>query len=127
MSPLRHDYADRSWLKKYRRPLWQCVIKRVNERLVRTLRKAHGFDPLSRGISFRVENGLLFVVPTPARHRQAMPAETLQERLRIRARIRRTAKGRKSAEEGRPDRLADLLDEAAARIDELERRASPQK
>lgn len=53
--------------------------------------------------------------------------ETLQERLRIRANIRRNAKGRKSVEEGKPDRLADLLDEAAneidrlrARIDELE-------
>ena len=46
--------------------------------------------------------------------------ETLQERLRIRAAIRRQAKGRKSVEEGQPDRLADLLDEAAQKIDELE-------
>jgi hypothetical protein len=46
--------------------------------------------------------------------------ESLQERLRIRANIRRTAKGRKSVEEGKPDRLADLLDEAANALDDLE-------
>ncbi len=46
--------------------------------------------------------------------------ESLQERLRIRAHIRRNAKGRKSVEEGKPDRLADLLDEAADALDDLE-------
>lgn len=46
--------------------------------------------------------------------------EPLQVRLRTRAGIRRTAKGRKSVEEGKPDRLADLLDEAADKIDALE-------
>lgn len=44
----------------------------------------------------------------------------LYERLTIRANIRRNAKGRKSVEEGKPDRLADLLDESAARIKDLE-------
>lgn len=39
--------------------------------------------------------------------------QTLVERLRNRAIIRRNAKGRKSVEEGKADRLADLLDEAA--------------
>jgi hypothetical protein len=45
--------------------------------------------------------------------------QDITEKLRIRADIRRTAKGRKSVEEGKPDRLADLLDEAASKIDAL--------
>lgn len=46
--------------------------------------------------------------------------QRLPDRLRARAIIRRQAAGRKSVEEGRPDRLADQLDEAANRIDALE-------
>jgi len=42
----------------------------------------------------------------------------LVERLRKRAAIRRQILTRKSVQEGKPDRLADLLEEAA---DELER------
>jgi hypothetical protein len=41
------------------------------------------------------------------------------ERLRIRARIRRQIPSRKSVQEGKPDRLADLLDEAADEIERL--------
>ena len=37
----------------------------------------------------------------------------LIERLRIRATIRRNATTRKSVTEGKPDRIADLLEEAA--------------
>ncbi len=44
--------------------------------------------------------------------------QSLVYRLRKRAEIRRQIAGRKSVQEGKPDRLADLLDEAA---DELER------
>ena len=44
--------------------------------------------------------------------------QSLVYRLRKRAEIRRQIAGRKSVQEGRPDRLADLLDEAA---DELEK------
>lgn len=44
--------------------------------------------------------------------------QSLVYRLRKRAEIRRQIAGRKSVQEGQPDRLADLLDEAA---DELER------
>lgn len=40
-------------------------------------------------------------------------------RLRKRADIRRQIPGRKSVQEGKPDRLADLLDEAAAEIERL--------
>lgn len=46
--------------------------------------------------------------------------QSLVERLRIRAHIRRNAKGRKSVEEGKPDRLADLLEEAADELERLE-------
>lgn len=40
-------------------------------------------------------------------------------RLRKRAEIRRQIPGRKSVQEGEPDRIADLLDEAAAEIEAL--------
>lgn len=43
----------------------------------------------------------------------------LIHRLRERARIRRQIPGRKSVEEGKPDRIADVLDEAAAEIERL--------
>ena len=46
--------------------------------------------------------------------------QSLVFRLRKRAEIRRQIPGRKSAEEGTPDRIADLLEEAANRIHELE-------
>lgn len=42
--------------------------------------------------------------------------QDITEKLLIRAQIRRQAKGRKSVEEGKPDRLSDLLEEAAAKI-----------
>lgn len=40
-------------------------------------------------------------------------------RLRKRAEIRRQIPGRKAVEEGKPDRMADLLDEAADEIARL--------
>jgi hypothetical protein len=40
-------------------------------------------------------------------------------RLRKRAEIRRQIPGRLSAEEGKPDKIADLLDEAATVIENL--------
>ena len=46
--------------------------------------------------------------------------QSLVFRLRKRAEIRRQIPGRKSVEEGTPDRIADLLEEAAAKIEELE-------
>lgn len=42
-------------------------------------------------------------------------------RLRKRAEIRRQIPGRKSVQEGRPDRIADILDEAAEEIERLRR------
>ena len=42
-------------------------------------------------------------------------------RLRKRAEIRRQIPGRKSVEEGTPDRIADILEEAAREIEELRR------
>ena len=46
--------------------------------------------------------------------------QSLIERLRIRANIRRNAKNRKSVQNGERDRLSDLLEEAASRIELLE-------
>ena len=43
--------------------------------------------------------------------------QTLVERLRIRASIRRSIKDRKSVQEGKPDRIANLLEEAANEIE----------
>ena len=40
-------------------------------------------------------------------------------RLRERARIRRQVSTRKSVQEGKPDRIADLLEEAAGVIEQL--------
>jgi len=45
--------------------------------------------------------------------------QTLVERLRIRATIRRQIPTRKSVQENKPDRLADLLEEAANEIERL--------
>ena len=46
--------------------------------------------------------------------------ESLIYRLRKRAEIRRQIKDRKSVQENKPDRIADLLEEAVSRIEELE-------
>ena len=45
--------------------------------------------------------------------------EDLVYRLRKRAEIRRQIPGRKSVEEGKPDRIADILEEAATEIERL--------
>ncbi len=46
-------------------------------------------------------------------------SEDLVFRLRKRAEIRRQITTRTSVKEGKPDRIADLLDEAAAEIERL--------
>jgi hypothetical protein len=45
--------------------------------------------------------------------------QSLVFRLRKRAEIRRNIKDRKSVQEGNPDRIADLLEEAADEIEKL--------
>lgn len=45
--------------------------------------------------------------------------QSLVFRLRKRAEIRRQISTRKSVQEGKPDRMADLLDEAANEIERL--------
>lgn len=45
--------------------------------------------------------------------------QDLVYRLRIRAQIRRQISSRKSVQEGQPDRLSDLLEEAANEIEHL--------
>jgi hypothetical protein len=46
--------------------------------------------------------------------------QSLVYRLRKRAEIRRQIKDRKSVQEGAPDRIADLLEEAAIEIEKLQ-------
>lgn len=50
--------------------------------------------------------------------------QSLVYRLRKRAEIRRQIQGRKSVEEGKPDRIADLLEEAANEIERLRESSS---
>ena len=50
--------------------------------------------------------------------------QSLVFRLRKRAEIRRQISTRKSVQEGAPDRMANLLDEAAERIEVLESQVS---
>jgi hypothetical protein len=47
--------------------------------------------------------------------------QSLVFRLRKRAEIRRQIQDRKSVIEGKPDRIADLLDEAATEIERLQK------
>ena len=47
--------------------------------------------------------------------------QSLVFRLRKRAEIRRQIPGRLAAVEGKPDRIADLLDEAAEEIERLQK------
>lgn len=47
--------------------------------------------------------------------------DDLVERLRKRAEIRRQISSRKSVQEGKPDKIADLLEEAANKIETLEK------
>lgn len=48
-----------------------------------------------------------------------MTEQTLIERLRTRAAIRRNISTRKSVQEGKTDRISDLLEEAATEIESL--------
>ena len=51
--------------------------------------------------------------------------QSLVFRLRKRAEIRRQIQDRKSVQEGRPDRIADLLEEAADEIERLKGSVTP--
>jgi hypothetical protein len=55
---------------------------------------------------------------------EIMNQEDLVFRLRKRAEIRRQISSRKSVQEGKPDRIADLLEEAANEIDSLRKKLS---
>ena len=46
-------------------------------------------------------------------------SQDLVDRLRKRAEIRRQIPSRKSVQEGKPDRISDLLEEAANEIEDL--------
>jgi hypothetical protein len=51
--------------------------------------------------------------------------QSLVFRLRKRAEIRRQIQDRKSVQEGKPDRIADLLEEAANEIERLQKKIGP--
>lgn len=53
--------------------------------------------------------------------REAIANNDLVHRLKKRAEIRRSIVTRKSVQEGKPDRIADLLEEAANEIEKLRR------
>lgn len=52
-----------------------------------------------------------------------VPTQSLLYRLRKRAEIRRQIPGRLAVIEGKPDKIADLLDEAANEIEKLRNRS----
>jgi hypothetical protein len=54
----------------------------------------------------------------------AVRNQDLVYRLRKRAEIRRQIPGRKSVQEGEPDRIADLLEESAREIETLRKKIS---
>jgi len=54
----------------------------------------------------------------------SMNEQDLVYRLNKRAAIRRVAKGRKSVEQGKPDRISDLLEEAAKEIEKLRKQVT---
>ena len=54
-----------------------------------------------------------------------MNEQDLVFRLRERARIRRQIKDRKSVREGKPDRISDLLEEAANELERLKKMYKP--
>ena len=60
---------------------------------------------------------------TPDESHLPVSEQSLLFRLRKRAEIRRQIPHRKSVTEGAPDRLADLLDEAADAIEQLTKSA----
>ena len=51
----------------------------------------------------------------------SLQEQGLVYRLRKRAEIRRQIPGRRSVEQGEPDRIADLLEEAAVEIERLQK------
>jgi hypothetical protein len=60
-----------------------------------------------------------FTAQPARRYLEEIDMEDLVYRLRKRAEIRRQIPSRRSVQEGKADRLADLLDEAAAEIERL--------
>jgi len=53
-----------------------------------------------------------------------MKTEDIVYRLRKRAEIRQQIPGRKSVQEGKPDRIADILEEAASEIESLRKQTA---
>jgi len=72
------------------------------------------------GLKQQIENRQLFKQKTSLR-RKTVDKEDLIYRLRKRAEIRRQINTRKSVQEGAPDRIADLLEEAADALESKEK------
>jgi hypothetical protein len=63
---MRHDFASKHWLRKYRRPLWACIVRAWHARVSR--RQQTG-DALHRGIQIRCAPEGSYIEPRPAGHR----------------------------------------------------------
>jgi hypothetical protein len=60
---MRHDFADKHWLRKYRRPLWLVLAHRFCQRACFAQRG----DPLPRGIKIEESGGLEYIRPALTR------------------------------------------------------------
>jgi hypothetical protein len=67
-----------------------------------------------------IQKGMVQMSEEMLRYKLKKPEESLIYRLRKRSEIRRSIQSRKSVQEGKPDRIADLLEEAADEIYKLE-------
>lgn len=90
----------------------QSMVEYLHDRLGQMVERCEHLEAIVDACvtsDYRVEcvYDELFPVDTPYE-------ETLDYRLRTRAEIRRQIKSRKSVQEGAPDRISDLLEEAAA-------------
>jgi hypothetical protein len=54
----------RSWLRRFRTPLWRAIMKVATERMARAERRQHHYDNLGRGVVFTTDGeGMLYVRP----------------------------------------------------------------
>jgi len=118
LNPIVNKIAEDCHFNIYNSPIWKGTGERFVEAIIRecaniALREDH--DPYECILKeFGLETAGFTL-------RNMSTGNDLVYRLRKRAEIRRQIPGRKSVEEGAPDRIADLLEEAANRIYQLEK------
>jgi hypothetical protein len=62
---MRHDFASKHWLRKYRRPLWLVLAHRFCQRSSLARMRS---NPLPSGVKIELESdGLEYIRPAPAR------------------------------------------------------------